>query len=465
MANNERGELSSPKEPLHPSYQVLIVGAGLSGLALARQLSQRGIDYCLVDAERSKRSQNVHYLTTEASASSLGLLPDYYRQLAARAPITGYERYDATAEGLATLESLAPNPNRPGGFVVLSKQEIKDRVALQGIRTQDGLSVRAATGDKDKTGWRLDFQDGQNTHASILVDATGSKSRVARLTGMIDPAIVNRRIVRACYGAVLPYTGPEDMLLFADKYPPHPDLKAREGAGWVMPLGNQTAEVVVGWESPLEDAGKWMAGNPLGLLEQYAQWFSSRGIPIRLTGRTQVVAGTFSQEPLNYRKLQPDSNLLLFGESLGLNHPLNGYLISRIDDFARIASREIEARLNDKKWNPYEALFSEGDILYGPQVALSRKKMAGVQSGEGRSSATAKLQRFLVACLSPDGLWSAIDNGIPVKELLKGLLANPKYAPVVADIGLDYLTLLLEDNFYKQELALKIWHKLAGKRR
>lgn len=457
MVNRERitREQSTNKEILRPHYQVAIVGGGLSGITLARQLTQKNIDYLLVDAEKNF-TQSVHYLTTKEAADSQGLEREYDNQTTSREPITGYARYDGSVPGLQAIEALDPDRNRPHGFVTLSKQEIKDRARLDGVPLVDGMSVARADMNPENGQWDLHFQNGASTAATILVDATGANAKVAKLTGILDEHIFDNRKVRYCYGAEAAYEGPENMLLFADKFPKQEGVEAREGAGWIMPLGNGKAEIVVGWEGSMKDGGAWYRGKPNLLLQQYVNWFNERGIRIDLSARTSVVSGIFAQEPLDYQKLQPDSNLLLFGESFGLNHPLNGYLISSIAESAHIAAEEIEKRLQGGHWDPYTAMLSRSKIFYGPQVALSRRKTQAAISGEGRASATAKLQEFLVKCLSPDGIWEAIDTGVPIKSLLAGLLANPKYAPLVLNIGFDYLSLLLSEELYQKELWLKL---------
>lgn len=448
-------EQSPRKEVLRPHYPVTIVGGGLSGITLARYLTERNIDYLLVDAEKNL-TQSVHYLTTKEAAESLGLESEYGHQIDTREPITGYVRYDGSAPGLNVVESLDPDMNRPHGFVTLSKQEIKERARLDKLPLFEGMSLSQAGINPENNHWNLQFRDGQSTATTILVDATGANARVAKLTGLLDKEIFDNRKVRYCYGAEADYRGPENMLLFADKFPRQEGFGAQEGAGWIMPLGNGKAEIVVGWEGKMKDGGEWYRGKPNQLLQQYVNWFNERGIGIDLSSRTKVVSGIFAEEPLDFRKLKHNSNLLLFGESLGLNHPLNGYLISAIAENARIASIAIEHRLKGENWDPYGEMFAHSKIFYGPQVALSRRKTQGVISGEGRASATAKLQEFLVKCLSPDGIWEAIDKGVSIKTLLTGLLANPKYAPLILNIGFDYLSLLLGDDLYQRELWLKI---------
>ena len=56
------------KEKTAERYQVVIVGGGLSGIALARHLERAGVDYCILDSEPLAKSQSVHYLTTKQAA-------------------------------------------------------------------------------------------------------------------------------------------------------------------------------------------------------------------------------------------------------------------------------------------------------------------------------------------------------------------------------------------------------------
>ncbi len=450
------------KEKTAERYQVVIVGGGLSGIALARHLERAGVDYCILDSEPLAKSQSVHYLTTKQAAQSLGLQSEYENQVHTRIPITGYTRFDAREDGLQVLEALSPDSSRSGGFVTVSKQQIKDRAASDGISLLGSNPVIAATQRPDTVDWELTLRNGKTTSAEIIIDATGVRTRVARLAGLVDREMLDNRKVRYCYGAVLEYLGPEDRLFFADRFPEQADLGIREGAGWIMPLGNKTAEVVVGWEDRLGEVGKWQIGHPRTLLRRYCDWFAERGIMVNFNQRLEVVSGIFSQQPLDYRALEHNSNLILFGESLGLNQPLNGYLIGDIDGYARILCEEIVNRLNGRTWRPYEAIYAD-HTLFGPQVVLSERKTRSVLSGVGRSAATADLQKLLVACLSPDGLWRAIDSGVPIKQILIGVVSNPKYLPVIARMGVEYLSLMLRDDLYQREVWLKIKKRLANK--
>ncbi len=298
---------------------------------------------------------------------------------------------------------------------------------------------------------------------NTFIDATGSRARVlSNLLG--DETIQNaiqQRTVRACYGGVYPYDGPEDTLLFADRFPEDGDDIPREGAGWVMPLGNNLAEVVVGWETSLANISQWHTSKLNKLIGSYIRWFNDRGISIDFDKRGEVVSGSFSQGLLDYRSIPVVDGLAAFGESLGLNHPLNGYLIRNIEGYARVMADETQKYLNTGKWNPHSALVGTSPVNFGQQVTLSRRKMEGVLSGRGRSAATGKLQEFLVKSIGKDGLWEAIDGSIPISSVIAGLARHPQYASVVLTLGLDYINLLLQDGLYRNELREKIIYRFS----
>lgn len=450
-------------EPFALGTPIVIVGGGLSGLALSRELRSRNQDHIVLEASLATKNPSIHYLTSPSTAASLGLTDQYNDAATRRKPITGYARYDALSPGLEILEGVKSSETRANGFVTFSLSELSEWLGKESKGyVYNGRSVCHL--ERSGRNWITQTTQGDVITSQIVIDATGSRSRV--LSGLIPPEImsdtVNQRLARACYGGIYPYGGPEDTLLFADRFTIAGKDSPSEGAGWVMPLGNGMAEVVVAWETPLGNISNWRSPKLINLLEAYINWFNARGIPIGFDKRQEVVSGSFSQGLLDYRRIPSDVGLAAFGESLGLNQPLNGYLIGNIAGYARVMGDEAQKYLDTGKWDPHNSLVGTSPINFGQQVALGKRKMEGVMSGKGRSAATARLEEFLVKSLGADGLWDAIDGGIPPSKVIAGLIRHPQYVNGVTRIGVDYLKLLLNEDLYRNELKEKFVRHFSG---
>lgn len=457
-------ERTIPKnsEPMILRTPIVIVGGGLSGLALSRELHSRGMEHILLEASKAAQSPSIHYLTSPSAAASLDLTKEYQGATTNRKPITGYVRYDALSPGLTPLEKIVSSDTRTNAFVTFSLAELREWLGKESRKCiYNGKSVCGL--ERSNGNWITRTTQDDVITSQIVIDATGSRSRV--LSNLLAQEIVSdaikQRTVRACYGGVYPYGGSEDTLLFADRFPAGGKDMPREGAGWVLPLGNGLAEVVVGWETTLADIPHWHTAKLKNLLEAYIGWFNIRGIPIAFDKRQEVVSGSFSQGLLDYRSIPSEIGLSAFGESLGLNRPLNGYLIRDIAGYTRIMADEAQKYLDTGRWNPHNILVATSPVKFGQQVALSRRKMEGVISGNGRSAATGKLQEFLVKSIGADGLWEAIDKGVPLSKVIAGLARHPQYTRVISTLGWDYVKLLLQDGLYRKELKEKIVYRFS----
>lgn len=322
------------------SHEVVIVGGGLSGLVLGNHLNLRGIDHLVIEASIPGKSPSIHYLTSKASANSLGIGSHYQDSLHQRTPITGYTRFNADHPGLWPSESLLPDGTNRDGFVTFSIAQLREWLKPAVSNVMMGQSVVGIDPTPTRE-WCLETVKGEQLRTKVLIDATGASARMLAKVTPNAYTIVNKRIVRACFGGVFPYLGPEDQLLFADNFSQYDD-QPPEGAGWVMPLGGGQAEVVVGWETPLANVSAWRSPKLRDLLRNYIEWYNHRGIQIDYDRRTEVVSGSFSQGLLDYRRLpDPSKGFILFGEALGLNHPLNGYLINNIANYASTLANEV----------------------------------------------------------------------------------------------------------------------------
>ena len=441
---------------------VTIVGGSLSGLALSRELALSGIGHVVLEASPVGRSPAIYYLTSRSAAKNLGIEERYDEAAQIREPITGYVRYDGTKPHIEPLEELRPKAEGRDGFVTFSLEEI-----TQWLSSNSPYILRDRSAnhlEMNGPNWRVYTTNEEVFQTKVVIDATGSRARVlSKLYGDGLESLVKNRLVRACYGGIFPYEGPENILMTVDNFPPIESDIPREGAGGIIPLGKGFAYMLVGLEANLKDISAWYSPKLDQLLQSYAEWFNNRGkgqgIKINFEGR-DFVAGSFSQGLLDYRHIPTKLGLAAFGESLGLNQPLHGYLIKDIAFYAKVMAHEISKYLDGGDWNPHQMLVANSPINFGLQMALGNRKVQSVLNGRGRSAATKKLQEFLVSALGEDGFWHAIDNGLSPKGILFGLIRNPKYLGVVSSLALDYLRLLANDGLYREELGLKIQNHL-----
>lgn len=441
---------------------VVIVGGGLSGLALSREYKQRGIEHVVFEASPLGKNQSIHYLTSRKSASSLGLSARYDEELQHREPITGFTVYDGLQEGLVPSEALSPRKETRDGFVTFSIAQIRDWLTEEGLPIHRGQSVKDVQ-ELDSNRLLVKTARGDEYETRVVVDATGARAKVLQLANTVDPQLIADRLVRYCYGGVFSYSGPEDQLVFVDRFPNQKDMP-QEGAGWIMPLGGGKAEVVVGLEGPLGDRTDWHTAKVPQLLSSYIEWVRSRGIEIDPNERTERVSGVYSEGLLDYRKLPLTPSVIAFGESTGLNHPVNGYLIDNIARYARIMAEETERYLSTNQWNPYMRLIGESPINYGLATSHIHRKIEAARRGEGKVHATGRLKDLLVTSLGEDGFWSVIDEGIPLGKLLLGVIKHPQYIDELAKIGMLYVGELFKNNhLHLSELGLKLKARLKNK--
>lgn len=366
--------------------------------------------------------------------------------------------YDGSKKGLVPSESLSPSKGTRDGFVTFSIAQIRDWLTEEGLPIRRGQSVKDVQ-MLDSNRLLVKTAKGDQYETRIVIDATGARAKIVQLAHNANSQLITNRLVRYCYGGVFSYSGPEDKLLFVDKFP-----NQKDGAGWIMPLGEGKAEVVVGWEGSLGDRALWHTTKLPQLLSSYIEWFNSRGIKINPNEITERIFGVYSEGLLDYRKLSLIPSVIAFGESTGLNHPVNGYLIDRIGKYAQIIGEETERYLSTDKWNPYKRLLGESSINYGLANSHIKRKIESAKRGEGKVKATGRIKDLLVSSLGKDGFWSVIDDGIPLSKLVLGVIKHPQYIDEVIKIGLLYIKeLFSNDNLYLSELGLKLKARLKNK--
>lgn len=429
---------------------VIVVGGGLSGLVLSRQLDIANIDHVVFDTRKPGKYPCLHYLTSRFAASKLGIESAYQEVLKHRTPITGYVSYNAREEGLQPLEELEPNQSRDG-FVTFSFEDIASLLNTQKLRLNNAVKDIKYNGGL----WHIETLQGISSTSKVVVDATGARAAILQKSLPQLKTEINSRLIRVCFGGVYPYFGSEELLLFADGFQEEAGIP-QLGAGWIMPLGDNLAEVVIGGDTSLGEVPQWRVNRFKDSLECYIDWFNNRGIRIDKNHRCSTISGYFSQGLLDFRKLDHQNGLVAFGESLGLNHPLNGYLVRDIADYAQTLAQEISSFLSTGNWDPYRKMLGVSRVNYGIQTVIKNRKLEAVNAGLARTSATEGLQRFLVNSLGQDGFWELIDGRLPKKQIALGMVRYPQFIPPILGLGFDYLKLLRAHGLFRAEFSLKI---------
>ena len=165
--------------------QVLIAGAGPTGLTMAIELARRGIDLRIVDkAERfavGSRGDGLQPRTLEVF-EDLGVLDEVFAAGIA-APVTRiYDGESVVWEG-RMAEPEPPRPDRPYPnlwFVPQWRTEeiLRSRLSSYGVEVQLGAEVAAVEQDLDAVTVRLG--GGETIRAGYLVGADGGHSTVRR---------------------------------------------------------------------------------------------------------------------------------------------------------------------------------------------------------------------------------------------------------------------------------------------
>ncbi|MBF6331021.1 FAD-dependent monooxygenase [Nocardia transvalensis] len=174
------------------SPQVLIAGAGPTGLTLAIDLARRGVQVRIVDKAAQffvgSRGDGIQPRTLEVF-DDLGVLDRVLTEGAAPAPIRVYLGGRFVTERHRT-EALEPTPAVPHPNPwVLGQSDIerilRDRLAEFGVKVESGTALVDFAADDHGVTVTLDGPGGMQTvRADYLVGADGGASRVRKVLGI-----------------------------------------------------------------------------------------------------------------------------------------------------------------------------------------------------------------------------------------------------------------------------------------
>ncbi|MFE9728440.1 FAD-dependent monooxygenase [Streptomyces sp. NPDC005794] len=182
---------------------VLIVGAGPTGLTLACDLARRGIGVRIVDKSpefpRSSRSKGPNPRSLEV-LEDLGIVEAV---LAAGSPPLPMRKY---RDGVPVTQTdlyadSSPTPDAPydrGRLIAQWRLEeiLRDRLADYGVGVETGTEVVGLT--DDGTSVTVGFADGSGTGARYVVGCDGAHSRVRKLLGVPFDGETDEEQVMVC---------------------------------------------------------------------------------------------------------------------------------------------------------------------------------------------------------------------------------------------------------------------------
>jgi 2-polyprenyl-6-methoxyphenol hydroxylase-like FAD-dependent oxidoreductase len=166
---------------------VLIVGAGPTGLTLAASLLLRGVDVALVDRQsegaNTSRAAGVNARTLEVLEGSNGL--DVTRRLLKEGIEAPRFAIRDGAKALLSIDFSGLQTAYP--FTLLVPQSTTERLLLDRVRELGGDVIRPkvlATVVQDATGVTATFADGDTIRARYVVGADGMHSTVREQAGI-----------------------------------------------------------------------------------------------------------------------------------------------------------------------------------------------------------------------------------------------------------------------------------------
>lgn len=171
--------------PAAPEIQVLVVGAGVGGLALAGFLDRAGLDPVVVDAAEARDGPDAALeLGPDALAPLARLgLADAVRS--AGTAVTSWTR--RTPEGRVVERLDAADGDVPG-FVAVGDRRLRDLLlgGLPGRAVRTGTALRAL--EPTSSDVTVEFANGVRERFDVVVGADGARSRTRDLLDDADPA-------------------------------------------------------------------------------------------------------------------------------------------------------------------------------------------------------------------------------------------------------------------------------------
>ncbi len=316
------------------SRDVIVVGAGPAGSALATFLAEQGRDVLLIDRSDFPRDKTC----------GDGLSPRALRVLRAMGLL---EPVRAAAHQVNFIRLFAPNGDAvecavppfadlPGFALILPRLQLDDLIRARAVEA--GAEFRAGVlatellhRDGAITGVRAETAAGSmEMRARVTVLATGASTPLLHRAGLLPNAPIFGRAARCYFEGV---AGLGDAAEF------HFDSVPLPGYGWLFPTSATAANVGAGYlssgaaprQSPRQAFDEFIV-NPYvaGLLQNAQRVGPVKGYPLRIDFPTAVLGAP---------------GLLAVGEACGLVNPLTGEGIDYGLESAEVAAEVLEPSL------------------------------------------------------------------------------------------------------------------------
>lgn len=195
-------------------YDVLIVGAGPAGSALAICLAEAGLDVCMVDRGEAGQPRPGECLSPEAvpSLAALGHA-DLLEEISAARRCCGVQSIWTTPE--RSFRDYFAERSSHGYFLdrQVFDSRLRDRAQAEGVVLERGVRVTEAEFGAITTLSGLRGEDCWSGQARFVVDASGKSSSIARLGGAGRRRLSRQVAVAACLPAGTSELASTDWLL------------------------------------------------------------------------------------------------------------------------------------------------------------------------------------------------------------------------------------------------------------
>ncbi len=415
---------ATPERALPTSVDVVIVGGGLSGKAIASRLGP-DVSFVIIDSRKAGKSKEAMYLVTSSIAQKWGI-SDQERNR--RNLVTNCVWYASNGE---VAEELSTSGEREG-FAITPQTAMERAVRVD--PTKVFYETRFLEVDDSQKGKMVVHTDKGKINGNLVIDATGWEANVIHgFYGSED------YMIDAVYGGNYRTRSldPRTMSFFRGL--------PLNNKNWVMPIGPQGAEVVATQQTRISKADEWWDNHAETEFDNMVTLYEAKGQTI--VNDKQGRRMGFRLEPAKRRFYK--GKVVPFGESAGLNSPLIGQLVDVLPMYAQRMADMINDAKTNNSWDHVGRKFYRSFITDAPYSYLLHSVMRdnSTRLRGGYPTINRKLSDALKTVFDEDKLWSTLrDNGLSPKDLATLAKAHPMQLAEFAVQSVPSLLLVLVHN-------------------